>query len=228
MTILGTFYSVTTSPVTHTVTVPTGVTADMRALFVMGTADNAFGVWRCRTSGSGVLFSRLNSLATNTMTAMFEGIGLVAGDTVSFFSNEINKPLSIHHIYRDEILGGAMIGFRSSFPASVNAVSGKALFAPGQKGLIVSLDRTFVPAGLVDAVVDTGETVTDLDWQHSPDSTNPSIGVYFGEFTANQPGLKQATVTLGSSSTNAWCGIMPLGIPISPATSLALQRRRPR
>jgi hypothetical protein len=96
-TIAGTLYVDSAGGVTHNLTVPAGVTADMDVLISMGTGDLA-ATTATATSAGGTFTTLDSRAANNCYVNIIRGTGVVAGATI-VVTLSVTALLAVHHHY---------------------------------------------------------------------------------------------------------------------------------
>ena len=216
-----------------TVTVPAGVTADMVALFYMGSAN---GTNNGNTlSKSGVTFTQLESVAANNMWVyVVKATGLVAGDVVTLTQTTSGSLFLGHDYTNDYDYGAVSAGTRGGVSQSTTT-SGSTTPTSGSKVVVLALERTLTTPTTVSSVTSSGgESVTQVRYDEDT-TTDTSVSVYKGEFTASAAASRTATITYSGGSGNGYAALitttstavgynpptdMPLDIAVDPNSEM--------
>lgn len=203
--VTGTYVESATSGTSHSFTVPAGVTAAMKAIIVVATGSSTAQSSITLTK-SGATFTRVDlTQATNEWTAVFEGTGLVAGDTVSVTLTG-SATVGIGHYYTDEWDPIATIGTpgtRGGVSQSATT-SGSYSATAGERVFVIATERTTTATSVSSVTVSTGEAVTQLSYG---EGSTVQTSVFLGYFTAGSTGGRTVTIAYSNSSGNGYCAL---------------------
>jgi hypothetical protein len=202
-TINGTYRESTTSGTSHTLTVPSGVTADMNFLIMIGSGSSS--AFTSSLSAGGASFALVDERnAVNTRVAIWKGNGLVAGTTINI-TLSLAATLSIQHQYTDEYDYGTIAAAIRSVSSS-STTSGSLSVTTGQKVLFIGIERTTAGPTSVSSVSSSGgETINQIAFN---EGGTVQTSVYYGTFVASGSGSRTATITYSDSSTNGFAALL--------------------
>lgn len=193
-------------PGATSITVPAGVTADMNALFYMGSGNGTD--LTLTLSKAGVTFTQLDSRVVNNMWVwVFTATGLVAADTVTL-AEVVGGTVQLGHDYTDEysydiLSAGTRGGVSQTF-----TTTGSVTPASGAKVAVLALERTTATPTTVSTVVSSGsETVTQTRYDEDA-TTDTSVSVYRGIFTASAAAARTVTITYSGGSGNGYAALI--------------------
>ena len=203
--VTGSYVEGATSGTAFSFTVPTGVVPAMKAIIVVATGSSAAQSSITLTK-TGATFTRVGlTQATNEWTAVFEGTGLTAGDTVNVGLTS-NATVSIGHYYTDEWDPDATLGTPGTRGGTSQATttSGSLSVTAGQRVFVVATERTTSATTVSSVVSSGGESVTQISFG---EGATVQTSVFLGYFTAGSTGSRTVTITYSNSSGNGYCAL---------------------
>lgn len=204
------------------IVVPEGVTSTHDGLVVFAVNSQTPVTWTVTISGSGTI-TQVDSIAGSTAYFhIYKVTGATAGDVMTLSTNPSSRCIAVQSRWEKGINYGTVAS--AVRVASVNTTtSGSTTPAVGQRVLVVQVDRTATNA-ITSATSSGGETVQFESYDRI-DTTQPVMGIYFGEFVASAAAARTATVVVTTAAGSGYCAVIPISVvvgggPVSGAPSV--------
>lgn len=213
-TIISDFYvdSNGTAIPTRSIPVPVGVTPDHQGLVVFAVNSQVAVTWNVSITGAGTI-TLLDSIAGATAYFhVYKVTGARYGDYIKLTTSPSSRCIALQSRWEKGITYGTPAS--AVRPASQNTTtSGSTTPAAGQRVLVLAVDRTATNT-ITGASSSGGETVQFESYDRI-DTTQPVMGIYWGEFVASAAAARTATITVATAAGSGYCAVIPISVVTS-------------